>query len=104
MALGLVHGRYMQTNVDKIMASIPIGANGREIDLEPVLEYCTLYACRATRMVDHSDFVFHTMPPGNAHGEVADVELAMEQLFSRASVMSLVPTPGDASTSSAPRG
>ena len=101
MALGLVQGRYMQTNVDKITASVPIGADGREIDLQPVLEYCTPYAYRAARMVDHSDFIFDTVPPRNAHGEVANVEPATEQLFSRASVMSLVPTPGDVSTSSA---
>ena len=61
------------------------------------------YACRATRIVDHSDFVFDTVPPNNVHGEVADVEPATEELFSQVSVMSLVPTPGDASTSSAPR-
>ena len=72
--------------------------------MQSVLEYCTPYACRATRMVDHSDFIFDTVPPGNAHGEVADVEPATEQLFSRASVISPVPTPGDASTSSAPLG
>ena len=100
MALGLFWGRYMQTNVDKITASLPTGADGREIYLQPVLEDCTPYACRAARMVDHSDFIFDAMPPSDTHGEVADVEPATEQLFSRASVMSLVPTPGDASTSS----
>ena len=82
MVLGLVHGRDMQTNVDKITASVPTGADGREIDLDPVLEYCTPYACRTARMVDHSDFVFDTVPPGNVLGEVADAEPATEQLFS----------------------
>ena len=94
----------MQTNVDKITASVPTRADGLEIDFEPVLEYCTPYACRAARMVDHSDFVFDAMPPGNIHGKVVDVEPATEQLFSRASVMFLVPTLGDTSTSLAPRG
>ena len=102
MALGLVRVRYTQSNVDKITASVPTGADGREIDLALVLDYCASYTCRAARMVDHSDFVFDVVPPDNAHGEVADAEPATEQLFSRASVMSPVRTPGDASTSSVP--
>ena len=101
VALGLVRGRYMQTSVDKITASVPTRDDGREIDLEPALEYCTPYACRAARMVDHSDFVFDTVPPGNVFGEVTDTEPATELLFSRASMMSPVSTPGDASTSTA---
>ena len=37
--LGLVRGRYKQTNVDKIMTSVPTGPDGWEIDLALVLDY-----------------------------------------------------------------
>ena len=68
IALGLVRGRFMQTNVDKIIASVPTGPNGREIDLVPVLDFCVPYACRATKMVDHSNFVFDVVPTGTGNG------------------------------------
>ena len=101
IALGLVRGRYRQTNVDKITASIPTDSSGREIDLQPVLQYCAPYVCRAAKMVDHDDFVFDVVPEGNDLGEVADREPASEYLFARASALPPPAATNEASTSSA---
>ena len=101
MALGLVRSRYTQTNVDKITASIPTRPDGREVDMAPVFEFCTLYACRAAKMVDHTEFVFDAVPPNSELDEVAEEEPATEYLFSRASSMAPAAAENEASTSSA---